>query len=97
MTTPSLFPVQGDMRHDLLVRLRRIEGQVRGIQSMIQGGKADKDVLVQLKAARSALRTTNNLVLMNYLLHCRDGAECPDTRPELPEEAVRVLALFLDV
>lgn len=97
MTTPSLFPADGDMRRDLLVRLRRIEGQVRGIQSMIQGGKADKDVLVQLKAARSALRTTNNLVLMNYLLHCRDKGGCPETHSEMSEEAVRVLALFLDV
>ena len=97
MTAPTFSTTDDNIRHDLLVRLRRIEGQMRGIQSMIQGGKADKDVLVQLKAARSALRTTNNLVLMNYLLHCRDEAGCPEMHSELPEEAVRMLALFLDV
>lgn len=42
-------------RRDMIVRLRRIEGQLRGIQKMIEDGAACEDVAQQLSASRKAL------------------------------------------
>lgn len=56
MTQDSLDRITGeDERRRLLNRLRRLEGQVRGVQSMISGGQECEAVLTQVMAARSAL------------------------------------------
>lgn len=54
----------------LLPRLKRIEGQVRGIHNMIEKGEACEDILVQIGAAKSALHKTGQLILEGHLHHC---------------------------
>lgn len=44
-----------DVSRDVIVRLRRIEGQIRGIQRLIDEGSECRDVVTQLAAARGAL------------------------------------------
>ena len=46
---------QPKARRDMIVRLRRVEGQLRGIQKMIEDGAACEDVAQQLSASRKAL------------------------------------------
>ncbi|HOX41005.1 MAG TPA: metal-sensitive transcriptional regulator [bacterium] len=47
------------MKHQPIYnRLRRIEGQIRGIEEMLDKDRADEDVLIQLEAARSSLSST---------------------------------------
>jgi DNA-binding FrmR family transcriptional regulator len=58
------------LKKNVLSRMKRIEGQVRGIQGMIESGKECQDILVQVRAVRSALQSANKLILKRYLLRC---------------------------
>ncbi len=51
-------------------RLRRIEGQIKGIQKMVEEDKFCGDVLVQIAAARAALNNAGGLILENYMKNC---------------------------
>ncbi|WP_406813129.1 metal-sensitive transcriptional regulator [Mycobacterium sp. M23085] len=66
-------------------RLRRIEGQVRGIARMIEEDKYCIDVLTQVSAVNSALRSVALSLLDEHLNHCvtravADGGEEADTK-----------------
>jgi len=54
----------------LLKRLKRIEGQVRGIEKMIASGRDCESVITQLTATRSAIEGVGALVLNNYMRFC---------------------------
>ena len=51
-------------------RLRRIEGQVRGIQKMVEEDRYCPDIMVQLSAVQEALRTVGRALMRNHLKHC---------------------------
>jgi CsoR family transcriptional regulator, copper-sensing transcriptional repressor len=53
-----------------LRRLRRIEGQVRGIQKMIEEDRYCPDIMIQLSAVHEALRTVGRALMSNHLKHC---------------------------
>ena len=55
-------------------RLKRIEGQVRGIARMIEEDRYCIDVLTQLRAVRAALRRVEDEVLNDHVEHCVEGA-----------------------
>jgi DNA-binding FrmR family transcriptional regulator len=55
-------------------RLRRIEGQVRGIARMIEEDRYCIDVLTQLRAVKAALRRVEDEVLKDHVEHCVEGA-----------------------
>jgi len=59
-----------DVRENLDKRLKRIEGQVKGIRRMIDEGKNCQDILTQVSAARSALKMVGSLVLHHYSAEC---------------------------
>ncbi len=54
----------------VIARLKRIEGQVRGIMSMVQKDVPCEDILVQIGAAKSALHKTGQVILEGHLHHC---------------------------
>ena len=54
----------------VITRLRRIEGQIKGIQKMVEEGKFCGDILIQVAAARSALNNAGGLILENYMNQC---------------------------
>jgi CsoR family transcriptional regulator, copper-sensing transcriptional repressor len=54
----------------LLARLRRVEGQVRGLQRMIEDDRYCIDILTQVAAANSALKTVAVLLLGDHMRHC---------------------------
>ncbi|MCH7809283.1 MAG: metal-sensitive transcriptional regulator [Chloroflexi bacterium] len=66
----------------LLARLRRIEGQIRGIQRMLEEDRVCEDIVTQLMAARSSL----DQVGVRLLEHHVDRCLCDD---ESPEQAAR--------
>ena len=72
MTTP--LPGYTDTKADQLKRLRRIEGQVRGIQRMVEDDKYCIDVLTQVSAATKALQAVALSLLDEHLSHCVVGA-----------------------
>ena len=67
-------------RESNLKRLRRIEGQVRGLQHMIEGGRYCADILTQIASVHEALRSVGRELMRNHLKHCaataiRSGGE----------------------
>jgi DNA-binding FrmR family transcriptional regulator len=57
-----------------LKRLRRIEGQVRGLQKMIDDGRYCADVLTQIASVHEALRAVGRELMRNHLKHCATTA-----------------------
>jgi CsoR family transcriptional regulator, copper-sensing transcriptional repressor len=62
--------VKEQLQRNMISRLKKIEGQVRGLQHMIDDGKPCEQILVQVRAAQSALKSVSNLVLKSYLMKC---------------------------
>lgn len=65
---------------DLIHRLNRIEGQVRGIKGMVEKDAYCTDILVQVAAVNAALNSFNKVLLSNHIKTCvtqdiRDGKE----------------------
>lgn len=55
---------------DLINRLRRIEGQVRGVEGMLENNAYCTDILVQVSAINSALNSFNKALLANHMKTC---------------------------
>ncbi len=55
---------------DLMNRLKRIEGQVRGIEGMLERGAYCPDILIQVSAVNSALNSFNKVLLANHIRSC---------------------------
>jgi CsoR family transcriptional regulator, copper-sensing transcriptional repressor len=53
-----------------LARLKRIEGQIRGIQKMVEDDRYCADILHQISAVHEALRGVGRELLRNHLRHC---------------------------
>lgn len=69
----------------ILSRLRRIEGQVRGVEKMVEEDKYCVDVLTQMSSIISALRATGLLVLEDHIRGCVVNAEPGDQQAVLDE------------
>jgi CsoR family transcriptional regulator, copper-sensing transcriptional repressor len=67
-----LARMNGDARNreELLGRLRKVEGQVRGIQRMVDHGQYCIDILTQIAAAGSALKKVAVALLDDHIRHC---------------------------
>jgi DNA-binding FrmR family transcriptional regulator len=57
-----------------LTRLRRIEGQVRGLQRMVEEDRYCADILTQLSSVQEALRAVGRELMRNHLKHCATAA-----------------------
>ena len=57
-------------RRDMLNRLSRIEGQVRGIKKMVESDVYCPDILIQVSAVNSALNSFNKVLLANHIRTC---------------------------
>jgi DNA-binding FrmR family transcriptional regulator len=63
----------------LTTRLRRIEGQVQGIQRMLENGRECEEVLTQIMAVRSSLDQVGLLLLEHHIESCIMGKMPPDS------------------
>lgn len=71
----SVLPIYSEERKDTCIRrLKAAEGQLRGLQEMIEQQRPCVEVLTQLAAVQSALRQVNRIVLRNYLENCASQA-----------------------
>ena len=57
-----------------LTRLRRIEGQVRGLERMVSENRYCADILVQISSVQEALRAVGQALMRNHLRHCASEA-----------------------
>lgn len=82
-----------DNKDDLLKRLRRAEGQVRGIARMVEEDKYCIDILTQVSAATKALETVALSLLGDHLSHCvaeatAEGGPVADAKIREANEAI---------
>ena len=66
--------VDADIKARNLTRLRRIEGQVRGLQKMVEEDRYCADVLTQISSTHEALRSVARELMRNHLKHCAASA-----------------------
>lgn len=82
------------MKYDVKMksRLKRMEGQLRGIHRMMEEGQACKDVITQLSAVRSGIDRTIGVVVSENLVECvRANEGDPEQMDDLIAEAVALL------
>jgi DNA-binding FrmR family transcriptional regulator len=82
-----------DRKQDYLARLRRIEGQVRGLQRMVEDDKYCIDVLTQVSAATKALQSFSLSLLEEHLAGCvveaaRQGGEQAQVKVKEASDAI---------
>ena len=75
-----------------LIRLRKIEGQIKGIQKMVEEKKFCGDILIQISAARSALNSVGGIVLENYMKNCI--SDPPNSTEEDLEKLIQVMLKY---
>ncbi|MFL5402247.1 MAG: metal-sensitive transcriptional regulator [Gemmatimonadales bacterium] len=85
--------VDPDVKHAIATRLRRIEGQVRGIQRMVDEERYCADVLTQISSVQEALRGVSRTLLHNHLKYCATEA----IRSGNPEEADAMYEELMDL
>jgi CsoR family transcriptional regulator, copper-sensing transcriptional repressor len=66
--------VDPEIKDRNLKRLRRIEGQVRGLQKMVEEDRYCADVLTQISSVHEALRAVGRELMRNHLKHCASSA-----------------------
>lgn len=81
-------------KKDIIRRLRRVEGQIKGIQKMVEEEKTCKDILIQISAARSALNNAGGLILENYMKNCLQSYVEGDKEEEDLDDLVQVLVKY---
>jgi DNA-binding FrmR family transcriptional regulator len=85
-----------ESKDQVLSRLRRVEGQVRGLQRMVDEDAYCIDVLTQISAANSALRSVAVALLDGHLRHCvRDAASDDARSDEIVTEATDAIFRLL--
>jgi DNA-binding FrmR family transcriptional regulator len=62
-------------RKDVLLRLRRIEGQIRGLQRMVEEEVACLDILTQVAAVTAAIKKVGTVVVKAYMEECLDKTQ----------------------
>ncbi|MHB1002009.1 MAG: metal-sensitive transcriptional regulator [Armatimonadota bacterium] len=78
-------------RQDLLTRLRRIEGQVRGLQRMIEEDQDCTSVVTQLTAVRGALDKIGFIILSHRMAEClRQKTDQGENNEDALEEAMKL-------
>ena len=88
--------VDPEIKSSNLKRLRRIEGQVRGLQRLIEEDRYCADILVQISSAQEALRSVGRALMKNHLRHCASEA-IRDTAPGRAEAMYEELLNLMDL
>ena len=82
-------------KDELLTSLRRVEGQIRGIEAMVDSDRYCIDVLTQISAARAALYRVALGLLDDHAHHCVTGATDPDEREAKTAEMMDAVARLM--
>lgn len=72
-------------KEDILNRLKRIEGQIRGIARMVEQDKGCIDILTQVTAAKGALNKAGSLIIKKYCKECLNVASSTESDTALKD------------
>jgi DNA-binding FrmR family transcriptional regulator len=86
--------MQRENKPGLLNRLRRVEGQVRGIARMVEEDRYCIDILTQLRAVRAALGRVETEILKEHLGHCVEGAIASGDQDEQRRKMAELIELI---
>lgn len=77
-----------------IVRMRKIEGQARGIAKMMEDGRYCIDILQQFSAMEAALRSTKMKILEIHTNHCVEEALASGSVADQKEKIAELVSLF---
>jgi DNA-binding FrmR family transcriptional regulator len=81
-----------ETKEQLIKRLRRIEGQVRGVQAMLDEERDCREIMQQLSAVSSAVKSTSRTFFKDYAALClTEMGEENQSNPELLDEMIKLL------
>jgi len=87
----SVHNLPAEERAEIIDRLKKIEGQTRGIQRMVEEGRDCVEIINQLAAVRAAVNGLSGHLLEAFALRCLRHPEEFDSPQEAIEQAVRAL------
>jgi len=85
--------VDAEIKDSNLKRLRRIEGQIRGLQKMVEDDRYCADIIVQISSVQEALRGVGRALMRNHLRHCASRAIQTGSRQEADQMYDELLEL----
>lgn len=81
-------------KENLLLRLRKIEGQVKGIQKMIENDKSCNEILTQIAAVKAALNKVGTIILEKYSKSCIANYKNTENEKSI-DELIETLLRFI--
>ncbi len=84
-----------ETKEDMLKRLRRIEGQVKGIHKMIEEDKYCADILIQVAAVRAAINKVGSLILEKHSMICIENAASSEDKKKTLSELAKTMQSFM--
>ena len=85
-----------ETKEKIIQRLRKVEGQVRGVEAMLVDERDCRDIMQQLVAIRSAVQGVSRVFLQDYAIECMaDLEEGQDSRARR-EQVIKEMIAFLD-
>ncbi len=88
-----------ETKEKLVQRLRRIEGQVRGVQAMLNEERDCREIMQQLAAIHSAVQSTSRIFLQDYASICMasmDESAGPAERQQKQQRMIQDMIMLLD-
>lgn len=79
----------------IINRLRRIQGQVKGIEKMLESDQCCTDILIQIAAVRSAVNKAGSLIFERYANNCLSQAGTAEEMQAAAAELLRTMNNFL--
>ena len=86
--------MQANAKTSVTKRLKRIEGQVRGVARMVEEDRYCIDVVTQIGAVRAALRKVEEEVLRDHVGHCVEGAIASGNRSQQRRKIAELMEVF---
>lgn len=83
-----------EAKKQIEIRLKRIEGQIKGVHKMVDEDASCKDVLIQIAAVRAALGKVGTMILGNYAEGCfkENGSSSDESKID---ELIETLTMFM--
>ena len=85
--------MRNEIKSSCLKRLKRIEGQIRGLAKMVEDDRYCIDVVTQIGAARAALRRVEEEVLKDHVAHCVEHAIASGDKADQRQKISELMAV----
>ncbi|MCR4434394.1 MAG: metal-sensitive transcriptional regulator [Clostridiales bacterium] len=92
-----MFCIAGikENKENILKRLKRIEGQVKGIEKMIENDKNCVDILTQVAAVRAAINKVGGIILEDYSMACIKDIIDAENKEQALQDLTKTIQSFL--